>query len=111
MDDLDDFYIHKATVETYLGAGAYGDLFAAPVVLDPDTATGCFIEGKRKLVRNAAGEQVISETTLYTSTAHAALFTTDSKVTTDTITSRVITVNTNDSGPLDLPDHVAVNLQ
>jgi hypothetical protein len=111
-DDLADFWVHTATVETLTGSGAYGDQFAEMVLLSPDNTTpnGCFIDGKRSLVRNANGEQVVSSTTLYTPIANAGLFTPDSRVTTGGVVSRVITVNANDSGSLGLPDHVAVSL-
>jgi hypothetical protein len=71
-------------------------------------------------VRNGKGEQVISETTLYTSIDNVALFVEKSRVTllndpdNDGIvpqrTALVIKVNANDSGDLDLPDHLAVSL-
>lgn len=118
MSDLDGFWVHTATVETYQGAGAYGDLFAAPVTIT------CFADDARRVVRNASGEQVVSESTLYTDASNAALFTTDTRVTiwpdgvnttdSDDLApprpSRVIKANANDSGPLGLPDHVAVTL-
>jgi len=47
------------TVETYLGSGAYGDVFA-----DPETRYGQVLGGTR-LVRNAAGEEVVSQTTIH----------------------------------------------
>jgi len=111
-DDLDEFWVHTATVETFTGSGAYGDQFDEMVSLSPDNTipNGCFIDGKRSLVRNANGEQVVSSTTLYTAVANAPLFTPDSKVTIGGIVSRVIKVNANDSGSLGLPDHVAVSL-
>lgn len=102
---IDRFYVHTAKVETFTGAGAYGDVFAAPV-----TDTG-FLEGATRLVRDQSGQQVIAFSTWYTSVANAAHYTTDSKFTDPNgRVSRVITVNTNDSGSLGLPDHVAVSL-
>lgn len=110
-DDMAEFYVHTATVETFLGSSGYGvDVFAAPVILDPDEDNGCFIDGTRKLVRGKDGEQVVSESTLYTYPSNAALFLADSRVTTGDGVSRVIKTNTNTSGDLDLPDHVAVSL-
>lgn len=102
--DDDFFTIHTVTVETLTGAGAYGDVFAAPV-----TVTG-FMDGTRRLVRDKSGQQVVSESTFFTAISNAALFTTDTKVTVAGVVSRVIKANVNDSGALDLPDHVAVNL-
>lgn len=101
---IEDFYVHTITVETLLGTGPYGDVFAAPV-----TVTG-FLDGVRRLVRNSTGEQVVSESTFYTTPDKSGLFTPDSRVTADGAVSRVIKVNLNDSGPPGLPDHLAVTL-
>jgi hypothetical protein len=107
-DELADLYVHTVTVETYLGTSGYGaDLFAAPVIL----FGGCLVESARRLVRDKDGNEVISETTLYTSPASLALFAPDSRVTTiDGAQSRVIRAALADSGPLALPDHVSVTL-
>lgn len=112
--DLDEFFVHTASVETYLGEGSNGSVYAPPVTV------ACFADDSRKLVRASATEQVISETTLYTSIDHVALFVEKSRVTMlndpdgdDIVPQRsalVIKVNANDSGALDLPDHLAVSL-
>ncbi|MDQ0894429.1 hypothetical protein [Agromyces ramosus] len=107
--ELDEFYVHALTVETFQGTNGYGeDIFAAPVVLTPPT--GCFIEPKRRLVRSSTGEQVVSETTVYTYPANAALFAPSSRVTINGTVSRVIVTAPFESGDLDLPDHVVINL-
>ena len=112
------FFVHTATVEKFLGTSGYGaDLFAAPVTIQ------CFADDARKLIRNKDGAEVVSESTLYTFTTNAPLFAPDSRVTIwpDGVNvldgnenaptpTRVIKVNVNDSGSLNLPDHVAVNL-
>jgi hypothetical protein len=108
------FFNQSIVLETFQGVNSYGDIFAAPV-----TVTGCYVDDSRKLVRNKDGEQVISETTLYTSTANAALFTPDSRVTVpgasdDNLNpqraARVIKVNTNDAGIPVMPNHTSVML-
>lgn len=109
-DDISDFFVHTATVETFAGSGAYGDVYNAPVVLDPADDNGCYIEGARHLVRDKDGAQVVSETQLYTARSNEALFAPDSRVTFNGGTSLVITVSTFDSGDLDLPDHICVAL-
>lgn len=116
-DDIADFYVQTAIVETYQGTNGYGeDTFAAPVTLDPaDVSTrpdgnGCWIDDARHLVRTSDSEQVISESTLYTYPDNAALFTPNTRVTVNDNVSRVIKTNLNTSGDLDLPDHVAVSL-
>jgi hypothetical protein len=114
-NDFDEFFVHTASVEKWLGTGSNGDVYASPAVV-----IQCFADDSRKLVRNANGEQVISETTLYTSILNAPLFVEKSRITvlgdsdSDELTpgraSLVIKVNANDSGDLDLPDHLAVSL-
>lgn len=47
------------TVTTYRGEGAYGPTYRDPVDVD------CRAVTDRKLVRNAAGDEVVSESTLY----------------------------------------------
>ncbi len=103
--DLEEMYVHTATVETYQGTNADGeDLYAAPV------GVACYAEGQRRLVLNPDGEQVLSETTLYASPTEAPKFAPLSRVTVLGSTDRVIRVNTFTSGDLDLPDHIAVAL-
>lgn len=104
-DDLDEFYVHSVTVETYQGTNGYGeDVFAAPV-----TVTG-FLDDTRHLVRSQTAEQVVSEAQFYTHPENGALFTADSRVTVDGVTSRVIRTNVNTSGSLELPDHAVISL-
>jgi hypothetical protein len=52
---------HRITVRPYLGSGPYGDVFA-----DPVTVRRAFVEDRRRLVRSADGDEVISETTVRT---------------------------------------------
>lgn len=110
-DELADFYVHTVTVETLTGTSGYGvEQFAAPVILAPGTDNGCFVESRRRMVRDKDGVEVISETTVYTYPAAAALFTPGSRVTINGTIAHVITVAANTSGDLDLPDHVVANL-
>lgn len=105
MDDLEDFYVHTVTVETYQGTNGYGeDVFAGPV------AVVGFLDDSRRLVRTQTAEQVISEAQFYTRPENGTLFTPDSRVTVDGVVSRVIRTNVNTSGPLGLPDHTVVSL-
>ena len=105
MDDLEDFYVHTVTVETYQGTNGYGeDVFTAPA-----TVVG-FLDDSRRLVRTQVSEQVISEAQFYTRPENGALFTPDSRVTVDGVASRVIRTNVNTSGNLDLPDHAVISL-
>lgn len=102
---IEDFYVHTVTVETFQGAGAMGDVYAAPA-----TVPG-FLEGKNVLVRDAAGNQVVAASTFYCSTTDGAKFTPDSKVTTGGRVSHVISQNVNDAPGLGLPEHAAIYLK
>jgi hypothetical protein len=51
---------HSITVRHYQGTGPYGEVFGDPIVHQ------AFVEGRRRLVVSASGEEVISETTVYT---------------------------------------------
>jgi hypothetical protein len=52
---------HTITVRPYLGTGPYGDMFG-----DPIDIRRTFVEDRRRLVRAATGEELISETTVRT---------------------------------------------
>ena len=51
---------HSVTVRPYQGTGPYGEAFGTP------TVHRAFVEDRRRLVVSASGEEVISETTVYT---------------------------------------------
>lgn len=99
----DDFQTTTVTVETRAGTGAEGDTYAAP------TTAVVFLEDARKLVRDATGQQVVSESTLYADVADVALFTPDSKVALPTRQALVITAKVHVIGDPDV-DHTEVNL-
>lgn len=102
---IEDFFVHSVSVETWLGTGAAGDIYAAPA-----TVPG-FLEGKNVLVRDATGQQVVANSTFYCSVADGAKFSPDSKVTTGARVSHVIGQNVNDAPGLGLPDHAAIYLK
>ena len=104
MGDLDGFYVHTVSVETKTGTGAYGDVYAAPVNV------ACWLEPKRRLVRNRDGQEILSSSFLSCPVTEASRFEPDSKVTHDGHTAYVIGVNTFTSGPLELPDHLEIDL-
>ena len=52
---------HAITVRPYLGTGPYGDTWGDPIVIQRT-----YVEDRRRLVRSATGEEVISETTVRT---------------------------------------------
>jgi hypothetical protein len=55
------FLPHSIIVRRYVGTGPYGDVFADPVIV-----RRAFVEDRRRLVRSATGEELISETTVRT---------------------------------------------
>jgi hypothetical protein len=62
------------SVQTYTGESAYGPVYAAA------TSARVNVDATRRLVRNAAGEEVVSEATLYVHPNDAALFVPESRV-------------------------------
>lgn len=51
---------HPVTVRRYEGTGPYGEVFGDP------TTHRAFVEDRRRLVVSTSGEEVVSETTIYT---------------------------------------------
>ncbi len=104
-DELTEFFVHTVTVETFEGSGPYGDVY-----LPTSDPIPCFIDEKRRFVRSSTGEQIVSETTLWMSKTHYGAFKPESLVQVNGHPSTVITRSLADSGEMDLPDHVSVNL-
>lgn len=109
MSDLDKFYVHTATVQTYIGEGAMGPTVAAAVTIP------CYVDDTTRLVVSATGEQVAAATTIYAAPSYGVLFTVGSMVTSSAFgdparAARVINQNNLSSGALALPDHVEVHL-
>lgn len=52
--------VHELLVEPLTGTGAYGPVYG------PTIAVPCYYEGRRRLVRDGDGAEVISEGTAYT---------------------------------------------
>ena len=88
------------TVESYTGDGAYGPNFEAPVTVKVN------VDQTRRLVRNTAGDEVVSEATLAVHPAPrdeatgelldaGTLFAPESRVTIDGRAARVIGVKPN----------------
>lgn len=97
------------TVEAYSGSGAYGDVYAAPAAVTP-----CVVEHTRRRVRtqsqDTAGEEVISETTVWcppgtTAPAGSRITLPGGRVT------RVIVAAELTAAGWDLPEHVELALE
>lgn len=104
--DVADFYVHTASVQKFLGQSGYGvDQYAAAV-----SKVG-FLDGSSKLIRDKTGQQVVSSASWFTDVADLDLYALDSLVSVNNVVNRrVIAVAFHDSGDLDLPDHLEVNL-
>jgi len=106
-DDLAPFWIHDVVIARRTGVGAYTIAYDTP-----QTVTG-FVDDGQRLVVNADGEQVTSTATVFLP-ADTADVPVQSQVTLPATfggrVSEVIRVGRRDSGSLDLPDHIEVNL-
>lgn len=105
MIEFAEFMIHTVTVETHAGEDPWGNIntvLSAPIK--------GFLDDSRQLVRSAAGDQVVSESTFYTGKEHKALFKPESLVHLPDRVATVISTKVADSGTLGLPDHLAVVL-
>lgn len=106
MTGISDFYVHTATVESFAGAGAYGDVYSTPVNVS------CFADAKIRLIRNKDGQMVVSSSTLDMSPTDGARFLPASRVTVSGKVSYVITQNINDApGVLDDVAHAEITLE
>jgi hypothetical protein len=76
------------SVQTYAGEGAYGPAYAAAVTV------ACNVEAARRLVRNADGDEAVSESTIYVHPDDAAHFTPESLVTFETRAAKVLLAKT-----------------
>ena len=98
-DELGLLWQHETDVRTYEGSGPFGSTYADPVTVP------CFIEGRRQLVRDQNGREVVAEATVYGHITHGHRFTPESTATVDGDERTVLTIATHYSGALDLPDH------
>ncbi|MFF4412118.1 hypothetical protein ACFYY8_06265 [Streptosporangium sp. NPDC001559] len=94
---------HQVLIEPLTGEGPFGPEYGEQV------AVRCFVDAKRRLVRDAEGAEVISETTIFMpldTTCPAG-----SRVVIGDRASTVITAARRDGGGLPVPDHLEVVLQ
>ncbi|MCP2261082.1 hypothetical protein LX15_004802 [Streptoalloteichus tenebrarius] len=88
-------------IEPYVGAGPFGDTYG------PATVVRCIVDERRRLVRDATGDTVVSETTVYCPLTVAAP--PGSRVTLpDGRVSVVLTSSRGDGGRLPVPSHLEV---
>lgn len=95
---------HEVTVEPYLGDSSKGPKYGPPVTVR------CFLDEQTRSVRNPAGEQVTSTSTVYADPGTSAP--TLSRVTLpDGRVTTVIQTKNRDGGGLPTPDHVEIQLE
>ncbi|MFB4294795.1 hypothetical protein ACBI99_44700 [Nonomuraea sp. ATR24] len=95
---------HTVTVQPYLGAGPTGSVYGAPF------SRRGYAEDKRQLVRDAAGDEVVSEATFYCDQGPEEI-PPKSKITLPSgRTALVITANRRDSAIRSGRDHLEVTL-
>ncbi len=107
MAELPEAYlVHVVEAATRTGNGAYGPVHADPVPIR------CVVDERRKLVRAADGNEVVSEATLYTLRQHLHIFEPESLVTLPTgRTASVISVaDRSDGGQFGVWQHLEVTL-
>jgi hypothetical protein len=97
--------VHSVTVTPKSGESSTGVLYGTPFAL------GCFRSGKRRLVRNAEGNQVLSTLTLVAAPGQAEAIPPGSLVTFDGHTTTVVAAINQDSGGLGAPDHTEVQCE
>ncbi|MFE0132393.1 hypothetical protein ACFWY6_12595 [Streptomyces sp. NPDC059037] len=95
---------HEVIVEAWQGEGPYGPSYADPVTVE------CFLDEKTRMVRNPAGEEVTSSSTIYA--RPDAVCPASSRVTLPSgrITTAIGSYQ-RDGGRLPTPDHLEVQLQ
>ncbi|WP_424533634.1 hypothetical protein ACOZ38_25195 [Sphaerisporangium viridialbum] len=91
---------HEAMIEPFEGDGAYGAVYGAPFT------ERCLIDDERRLVRDAQGVEVVSDTTFIF--RPGVRCPEGSKVTANGRETTVITSFARDGGGLPTPDHVEV---
>lgn len=92
---------HQVTIEPHLGAGAYGDQYGPAVV------ERSFVDGKRRMIRDQAGEQTMSTATVILRlTANCPI---GSRITLpDGRVATALQTLTRDGGQLPVPSHLEV---
>lgn len=100
---------HTITGEALTGSGAFGPVYAAPADVTP-----VVVEQTRRRVRiqtqDAAGEEVLSSTTVYC--PPGTVLPAGSRVTlADGTVSRVLAMTVLDAAGWDIPEHVELSLE
>ena len=105
--DLDGFFIHQVTVKRWQGVTGRGPSYAATT-----TPMG-WVDDEQRLVRDADGNEVVSSTSVFLPATEANV-PPKSLVTLPAVFGGgerpVLASSRAESGALDLPDHIELNL-
>lgn len=93
---------HTVTVRPYLGQSSTGKVYGIPFLLR------CMAVGRRRMVRNSQGTEVLSTLTVVAMPGQASSIPVGSQVLWQGDTTDVITSANMDSGGLGAPDHTEV---
>ena len=102
MSAISVFFVHTASVETFLGAGPTGDTYAAPV-----DVKGLLDDGIVR-VQTSTGEQLEQKSIFYAALTDAAKFVPESRITVNGRAVQVTAVRRRDGDAVGLPSHVEV---
>jgi len=98
----DHFKTHTITVEPYVGSGAYGSTYGAPVEVE------CRVEDVVRLVRAASGDEVVSSTTVVCDVG--TVIPAESRVTVKGRVTTVLAVSDPSTGGRSELDHLEIAL-
>ena len=102
---LSTLFVHTATVETFLGSGPTGDVYAAPVDVQG------YLDDGIVRVQGSTSEQLVQKATFYAAVADAPKFALESRVTVNGRACQVSALRVRDAGAQFGPvAHVEVDL-
>ena len=104
--DISRLFVHTASVETFLGSGPTGDLYAAPV-----TVKGFLDDGVMRQVVSGGGEVQVAQTKFYCALSDASKFTPESRVTVNSRVTQVNELHRRDADGFGGPSHTEVDLR
>jgi hypothetical protein len=99
------FLVHTVTVRPYLGQSSTGKVYG------PEFTLQCMAQGRRRMVRNGQGSEVLSTLTLLAAPGQAEAIPVGSQVLWQGDTTDVLTSTNQDSGGLGAPDHTEVTCE
>lgn len=111
MSELDEFYVHRVTVEMKQGSTGMGE----PITVHSEPIP-CFIRNATRLIRDQNGQHLIGSTEITCDNSYASRFVQDSDVyqldgdDNRTRLGAVQLVDIAESGDMQLPDHTTITI-